>query len=281
MVLHRGMPQNAGVLGPAAFVAPMLGWSLNLFRIRGIQLAVHFSFFLLLALVAQEGWSDGAWTGVFWNVATLLVFFTCVVLHELGHSFTAIHFGVGVRRILLMPIGGMAEFDRIPREPAREFLITLAGPAVNFVIAATLSLLVGMPRGWPLGDYDFPANAVGFAQLVIHWNLLMGCFNLVPVFPMDGGRIFRALLATRLPYLRATFIAALVGKVLAVVAAAIALFYFNAVLTSVLFAFIFFAGEMEYRAVRRRDLDDAHWRAMLERLYPLTPPAEEPPILGR
>ncbi len=259
----------------------MLGWSLNLFRIRGIQLAVHFSFFLLLALVAQEGWSDGAWTGVFWNVATLLVFFTCVVLHELGHSFTAIHFGVGVRRILLMPIGGMAEFDSIPREPSREFLITLAGPAVNFAIAAGLSLIVGMPRGWPLGDYDFTANAVGFTQLVIHWNLLMGCFNLVPVFPMDGGRIFRALLASKLPYLRATFIAATVGKVLACVGAAIALFYFHAALTAVLFAFIFFAGEMEYRAVRRREIDDAHWRAMLERLYPLNPPAEEPPILGR
>jgi len=81
-------------------------------------------------------------------VATLLVFFTCVVLHELGHSFTAMHFGVGVRRILLMPIGGMAEFDSIPRQPSRELLITLAGPAVNFVIAAVLFLFVGVPQGW-------------------------------------------------------------------------------------------------------------------------------------
>jgi Zn-dependent protease len=259
----------------------MLGWSLNLFRIRGIQLAVHFSFFLLLALVGQEGWSNGGWMGVFWNVATLLVFFTCVVLHELGHSFTAMHYGVGVRRILLMPIGGMAEFDQIPRQPLREFLITLAGPAVNFVIAGGLSLVVGMPFGWPFGAYDFPANAEGFTQLVIHWNLLMGLFNLVPVFPMDGGRIFRALLATRLPYLRATFTAALVGKILAVLGAAVALFYFQAVLTAVLFAFIFIAGEMEYRAVRRREIEDASWRAMLTRLYPLHPPAEEPPILGR
>ncbi len=263
----------------------MLGWSLNLFRVRGIQLAVHFSFFLLLALVAQEGWADERWTGVFWNVATLLVFFTCVVLHELGHSFTAIHFGVGVRRILLMPIGGMAEFDSIPREPSKEFLITLAGPAVNFGIAAVLWAIVGVPQGWPWGDYDFPANATGFAQLVLHWNLLMGCFNLVPVFPMDGGRIFRAILATRLPYLRATFIAASVGKVLAVVAAVIAVYFYHAVLTAVLFAFIFVAGEMEYRAVKRREIEDAHWRAMLAQLYPVSPPvsppAEEPPLLSR
>ena len=137
---------------------------MNLFRIRGIQLAVHVSFLLLVALVAQEGWADDRWTGLFWNVATLLVFFTCVILHELGHSFTAMRFGVGVRRILLMPIGGMAEFDSIPREPSREFLITLAGPAVNFVIAAALWFAFGTPEGWPGGDADFPASAVGFAQ---------------------------------------------------------------------------------------------------------------------
>ena len=87
---------------------------MNLFRIRGIRLEVHFSFFLLLAFVAQEGWSEAGWSGVLWSVATILAFFTCVVLHELGHSFTAMHFGIGVRRILLMPIGGMAEFDDIP-----------------------------------------------------------------------------------------------------------------------------------------------------------------------
>ncbi len=254
---------------------------MNLFRVRGIQLAVHFSFFILLAFVAQEGWEDGDWAGLGWNVATLLAFFTCVVLHEFGHSFTAIRFGVGVRRILLMPIGGMAEFDSIPRQPSRELLITLAGPAVNFGIAAVLWVIVGLPAGWRHGGLEFPATAAGFAQLLLYWNLLMGCFNLVPVFPMDGGRIFRALLATRLRYLRATFVAATVGKVLAVVAALIALYFYHAVLTAVLFAFIFVAGEMEYRAVQRREVEDAHWRAMLARLYPVEPPAEEPPVLTR
>lgn len=264
---------------------------MKLFRIRGIQLAVHFSFFLLLAFAAQEGWqpdddgTGGGWVGVAWNVGTLLAFFTCVVLHELGHSFTAMHFGIGVRRILLMPIGGMAEFEDIPRQPSRELLITLAGPAVNFAIAALLWLAVGFPRGWPLADY--PANATGFAQLLLHWNLVMGCFNLVPVFPMDGGRIFRALLATRLPYLRATRWAATVGKVLAVTAAVLALtvppMIFHqtpAYLLAALFAFIFYAGEMEYRAVKRREFDDAHWRAVLARVYaPVVPPTEEPPVL--
>src|SRR6266566_4552253 len=101
----------------------MLGWSINLFRIRGIQLAVHASFFLLLAYVANGGWHEEGLSGLLWSVATLLTFFACVVLHELGHSFTAMHFGIGVRRILLMPIGGMAEFEDIPRQPSRELLI--------------------------------------------------------------------------------------------------------------------------------------------------------------
>ncbi len=105
----------------------------------------------------------------------------------------------------------------------------------------------------------------------------MGCFNLAPVFPMDGGRIFRALLATRLPYLRATFIAASVGKVLATLAAAVAVFQYHAGLTAVLFAFIFFAGELEYRAVKRREIEDTRWQAELARYYgPASPPAEPP-----
>jgi len=259
----------------------MLSWSINLFRVRGIQLAVHASFFLLLAYAAYDGWQAGGWVQLGWSVALLLVFFACVVLHELGHSFTAMHFGVGVRRILLMPIGGMAEFDAIPRQPARELLITLAGPAVNFAIAALLWPLVGLPDGWHLfGFYDFPDDAVGFAQLLLHWNLLMGSFNLLPVFPMDGGRIFRALLATRLPYLRATFWAATVGKVLAILGAFIAAGVFQNYLTAALFAFIYFAGEAEYRAVQRREIEDDHWRAMLRQADEPPPFTEEPPLLG-
>lgn len=260
----------------------MLGWSINLFRIRGIQLAVHLSFFLLLAYAAEMGWQEAGWEGLLWSVATLLAFFTCVVLHELGHSFTAMRFGIRVRRILLMPIGGMAEFDEIPRQPSRELLITLAGPAVNFVIAAALSCWVGFPQGWPWNDYEYAANARGFAGLVMAWNLLMGCFNLVPIFPMDGGRILRAILTTRLPYVRATFWAASVGKVLAIVAALLALFVWHLWLTAVLFGFIYFVGEAEYRAVKQREWEDARWREVLERVYPhLPPPIDEPPLLPR
>jgi Zn-dependent protease len=244
---------------------------MNLFRVRGIQLAVHVSFLLLLAVNAFVGWADGGSSGLFWHTAALIAFFTCVVLHELGHCFTAMRYGIGVRRILLLPIGGMAEFESIPRQPRRELIITLAGPAVNFVIAAALWLLL---RG-AAADRDLTE----FGVLVMQWNLLMGVFNFLPAFPMDGGRILRAMLATKLNYVRATYWAATVGKILCVAGFAIAAFYEPMV--ALLFAFIFFVGEMEYRAVKRREIEDAHLRAAVARLYATPPLTEEPPLLTR
>jgi len=248
-----------------------------LFRIRGIQLAVHGSFFLLLGYYAWWGWSHAGAAGATWSVAMILAFFVCVVLHELGHSFTARSFGVNVPRILLMPIGGMAQFDSIPRRPRSELLITLAGPAVNFLIAALLAIFIRFPSGWDLTDMPLTPGELGRNLLVA--NLVMGCFNLIPVFPMDGGRILRALLAVRLPYLSATFWAMSIGKVLAIIAIALSLYlagvlgYENFYLVAVLFAFILFAGDAEYRYVKRREAEDAHWAAALHHLY------REPPLL--
>lgn len=256
---------------------------MNLFRVRGIPLAVHFSFFLLLAMFGLEGWQDEGWNGMIWSVATLVAFFACVVLHELGHSFTAMHFGIGVRRILLLPIGGVAEFESIPRQPRRELLITIAGPAVNFVLAALLWPLVT-----PVPEVIFQYSFEGLLYQLFTANLVMGCFNLVPAFPMDGGRIFRAILARRLPFLRATKIAASLGKIICslgiVFALAVPWLGLNPEplwLLAVLFGFIFFAGELEYRMAQRRELEDAHWRAVLAELRSLPPRAEEPPILLR
>lgn len=261
---------------------------MNLFRVRGIQLAVHFSFFLLLGFVGWEGWQgdpgsaeSGGWEGMAFQLGLVILCFTCVVLHELGHSLTALHFGVGVRRILLLPIGGMAEFDAIPRQPGRELLITIAGPAVNFAIAAGLWLLVGVPEGLPgtpIGNVEIPMNFQGMGQILLIWNLLMGVFNLMPVFPMDGGRIFRALLVTRLPYVRATFIATTVGKVLAIAGAVVAVML-ERYMTGLLFTFIFFVGELEYRAVKRREREEAHWRAIMAARYSGDFAGEEPPVL--
>jgi Zn-dependent protease len=184
-------------------------------------------------------------------------------------------FGVHVRRILLMPIGGMAEFDRIPRRPSQEFLITIAGPAVNFAIAALLWCVIDLPGGW---DADAATNSLlDLGRTLLVWNLWMGIFNLLPAFPMDGGRILRALLAMRLPYLRATYWAVTIAKVIMIPAIVLEL-YRGRYLVVAIFIFIYLAGEAEYRAVKRREFEEAQWReALLQHVA--APPAEEPPVI--
>lgn len=242
----------------------MLGWSINLFRVFGIQLAVHVSFLLLLAYFGYIGWAEAGWWGAGWSLLLIVLFFACVVLHELGHSLTAMRYGVRVPRILLMPIGGMAELDRIPRKPKAELLITVAGPAVNFALVAVL-----LPWAWRDLWSTEAVPAFGAAELLLNLtvaNGVMGVFNLLPVFPMDGGRIFRALLATKLPYLRATYWAATVGKILSVLLAVAAAFFYSNYLLAALFVFIFFAGDGEYRQLLRREQEAAYWAAWHQRM---------------
>ena len=234
-------------------------------RLFGIRLAVHFTFLLLLAYVAWAGWMDGGWAGVGWSLVFVALLFTCIVLHELGHSLTARRFGIGVPRILLLPIGGMAEFESIPRQPRRELLITLAGPAVNFAFVLLLLPLVPLPHFW--SDPDVEVSFRGLGQVVLWINLVMGTFNLIPVFPMDGGRILRSLLAMRWPYLRATAWAATIGKVLAAVGVVLMALVWHLYLGALLFAFIFVAGDLEYRAVKRREEENAQWQLLIRRLY--------------
>ena len=199
------------------------------------------------------------------NIGLTIAFFICVVLHELGHSLTARRYGVRVPRILLMPIGGMAEFDRIPRQPTAEFIITINGPLVNFAIVLILWATVGLPPGLPFHP-QFNDSLQGLAHLLLYWNAMMGCFNLLPVFPMDGGRIFRALLATRLSYLRATFWAARIGQILAIALACVAAFYFQNVMMAVLFLFIFNVGGAEYKMLLQREQEAAYWADMAKRV---------------
>jgi Zn-dependent protease len=242
----------------------MLRWSINLFRVLGIQLAVHVSFPLLLAYVAYQGWEEGGRPGMLWHTALISAFFGCVILHELGHSLVARRFGVRVPRILLLPIGGMAEFDRIPRRPRHEFLITIAGPAVNFVIAGLL--LGAIWAGGLVRSEDATYNFTSLLDELWMWNLAMGVFNLLPVFPMDGGRILRSVLALRLPYLRATWWAALVSKILAPVFAGIAFFYLQSPMLGVLFIFILIVGDAEYRQTVRREAEVRHWAELAQRV---------------
>jgi Zn-dependent protease len=251
----------------------MLTWSISLFRVGGILLSVHVTFLALLAYVGWQGWRAAPaahWLGLTWSITYTLMLFTCVVLHEFGHALTARTYGVRVPRILLLPIGGMAEFDSIPREPRHEIAIALAGPAVNFFIISVLLLFVPIPTFNELLAWEFTAK--NFGQHLLVMNFAMGCFNLAPVFPMDGGRIFRALLAHRLPYVRATFFAATVGKLLALAAIVVAVTRYDPqarmslLLFVILFGFIFWAGENEYRSVKLQEATSEHWRRHHARL---------------
>lgn len=244
----------------------MLRGSIRLFRIRGIQLSVHFTFVMFLAYAAWAGWHDGGTvSAALASVFTVLIFFTCVVLHELGHAFTARRFGIEVPRIVLLPIGGVAEFSSLPRRPAHEILVAFAGPAVNFAIIGVLAFFTPLPTWSELRTLD-----VNDLQLVLLMNLAMGCFNLLPAFPMDGGRVFRAILAQHLPYVQATRWAAGVGKILAGVGIVVALSVPTQphYITAALFLFIMIAGELEYRAVRRQARSDQEWERWIASCSP-------------
>src|SRR5205085_7061927 len=173
-----------------------MSWSIPIVRIAGIQLRVHVTFLLLIGWLALG--SAGA--AIF-----LLLLFLSVVLHEFGHAFAAKAFGINTPDITLLPIGGVARLERMPEEPVQELIIAAAGPAVNVIIALCL-LLTGGSFVYP------PTPSMRLNDLILTINVVLLLFNLLPAFPMDGGRVLRALLATRLSYARATQIAASIGQ---------------------------------------------------------------------
>jgi Zn-dependent protease/predicted transcriptional regulator len=207
-------------------------WSFRLGTVAGIPLFVHATFPLLLAWVvfvhARQGASLAATLA---GLLFVLALFGCVVLHEFGHALTARRYGIVTRDITLLPIGGLARLTRMPREPGQELRVALAGPAVNVGIALLLWGLLALTGGGvsplQLGVAEGP-----FLQRLLVVNVSLAVFNLLPAFPMDGGRVLRALLATRLPYVRATRIAATAGQGMAL------LFGFVGLLANPLLLFI-------------------------------------------
>ncbi|MBC2594829.1 site-2 protease family protein [Ruficoccus amylovorans] len=259
----------------------MRKWSIKLFRLFGIRVEVHASFLLLLILVGMWGYDAAGWPGVAGGMVYTLFIFASVLLHEYGHCFAARRYGVKIPRILLLPIGGMAQFSHIPREPGRELVITLAGPLMNFLIAGVLFAVLGSSGGY-LFYNPFSLHPREFLTMLMIWNLAMGIFNLLPIFPMDGGRILRALLVLKFDYLTATRLAVHTGKVLGVIAIAAAAFYLQSPLTVALFAFILIGGEVEFRQLRNTEsyagltISDVTLPARPEEIFPLT---SQTPIL--
>lgn len=199
--------------------------SLKLFRVFGIDVKVHITFLLIVVYFAYL-WGDvyepGGWLGAFYGALLVILLFGLVTIHELTHSRVAQHFGVEVKGITLLPIGGMAQMAEIPKEPRKELLIAVAGPLSNLVIG--FAMVIGAFFIYVPGEL---ASIEAFGRMLLERsfkgaylyltvvNLMLAAFNLLPAFPLDGGRVFRALLAMRLGRVRATQVAVRVGQALA------------------------------------------------------------------
>lgn len=190
-------------------------WSLNIARVAGIPIRLHFTFLLFLVWIGLVSRGTNSWG----SAALILSVFVCVVLHELGHSLVALRYGIPVADITLYPIGGVARIEKRP-SARQELGIALAGPAVNIVIALLLYLGLTATGGGAsfAGSLRFGgvSNAREFLQTLLSINLGLAFFNMVPAFPMDGGRVLRAVLALNMPAPRATAIAAGIGQLIAI-----------------------------------------------------------------
>ncbi|MDJ1008173.1 MAG: site-2 protease family protein [Paracoccaceae bacterium] len=188
-------------------------WSFSIGRLFGSEIRVHATFFLLLLWIGAAAWIEAGPAAAMVNTLFILALFACVVAHEFGHALVARRFGISTPDITLLPIGGLARLDRMPEDPRQEIAVALAGPAVNIVIWLVLAVFVAAP------DLDAALRpgdtGEGFFARLAALNLFLAVFNLIPAFPMDGGRVFRALLSIGLGRPRATEIAARAGHLVA------------------------------------------------------------------
>ncbi len=225
-----------------------MSWSIPLGTIAGTKVRVHSTFLLFLAWVAWDGWDAAGWEGAKWSVAFVVLVFACVLAHEFGHIVAAKYIGIRSPMVTLWPIGGVARLERMPERPIHEIAVALAGPAVNVVIGGLLFAFLFGPFD-PQAVFDYESIELLF-QLMIA-NGVLAAFNLLPAFPMDGGRVLRAVLAWWLSYEKATKIAAIVGQI-AAFGLAVAGYFYNPMLYLIA-AFIFFAAQQEANAVAARE----------------------------
>ena len=218
-------------------------WSLKIGKLAGIDIFIHFTFFLLLAWIAFIHYSQNqSVAAALTGMAFILAIFACVVLHELGHALTAKKYGIKTRDIILLPIGGVARLEKMPEKPTQELWVALAGPMVNIVIAVMVGGYLYLTNSFtPIGQIT---NATAtFAERIMAVNIFLVLFNMIPAFPMDGGRVLRALLAMRLPYPKATQYAATLGQGIAVLFGVVGLFYNPLLLLIAFFVWIGAAQE--------------------------------------
>ena len=196
----------------------MKKWSLYIGSYSGIKVFIHWTFWIIIGWIFMmhfemgHGWAEGLAGALF-----ILTLFACVVLHEFGHALTAKKYGIPTRDITLYPIGGVASLDRMPEKPAQELAVAVAGPAVNVILAGILYIfLLSTDQLLPISEIDHMSGD-NFWFNIMAANVILAVFNLIPAFPMDGGRVLRAVLAFNMDKLKATTIAARVGQLLAIV----------------------------------------------------------------
>ena len=227
--------------------------------IAGIPVQIHWSFSFLLLWVYYEGDRNGlAWDGILTFGLLMLTLFGCVVLHEFGHALAARYYGVGTKDITLSPIGGVARLDKLPEKPSQEFIVAIAGPMVNVVIALVIGLALWLFSSTILphaanGPAALFSESANFFPLLFLLNLALVGFNLLPAFPMDGGRMLRSLLSMKLGRLKATRIASLIGRIIAILFLILAVYKGDIVL-GFIGLFVFTMAAQEYYMVRMEDI---------------------------
>lgn len=228
-------------------------WSFKIATVAGTEVRIHVTFFILLLLVAMQGTNGGqGLAGAIDAILFVSAAFFCVLLHEFGHVFAARGYGIRTPDITLLPIGGVARLERMPRKPTHELVVAICGPLVNVAIAGAISLVVGVQLAVN-PEYRFEQSG-HFWEKLMFWNMLMVAFNMIPAFPMDGGRVLRAFLAMFTDYGRATRWAAMLGQGIALSVAMYMLFSstFHPVLLLIAF-FIFMAAGQEAAAVTQEE----------------------------
>ncbi len=246
-------------------------WSWKLTRIAGIDVYVHATFFILIAWIGLSYWFvEGSLVAVIAGIGLILALFGCVVLHELGHALMARRYGIRTQQITLLPIGGVASIERMPEDPKQEIAVALAGPAVNLLIALGLWLWLSLSQALLQVD-QLSLTGGPFLERLMVINLILGIFNLLPAFPMDGGRILRAVLAMRMDHNRATQAAAKVGQGLALWLGFMGLLYNPFLIFIALFVWIGAAAEAGMEQIKSTLSDAVVGRAMLTDFQVLSP----------
>lgn len=233
--------------------------SLQIAKVLGVRIYVHWTFAILIGWVMLSGKSAAeSW----WSIVFVLTIFVCVILHELGHAMAARYYGIKTDAITLLPIGGVATIEKIPEKPVQELVIALAGPMVNLIIAAILFLPVRHELSTSLRNAMVAINGENFIVNLFAVNLSLAAFNLLPAFPMDGGRVLRALLAFKLPRVKATRIAVYLAEALAVIFVVVGLSSNELVQTSptllLIALFVFFGAQAELQSVTFRSVLGGH-----------------------